>query len=39
MPHVTLLGMMEVMCVPMHMDLMNRTIEREETGGFSFSTM
>ena len=31
MPHVTLLGMMEVMCVAMHMALMNRTVEREET--------
>jgi hypothetical protein len=39
MSHVTLLGMMEVMCVPMHMALMNRTIERKETRGLCFSTI
>lgn len=37
MAHITLLVMMEIMCVPMA--LMNRTVEREETRDLCFSTM
>lgn len=38
MPCVILLGVTEVMWVPMDMALMNRTVEREETRDLCFST-